>query len=119
MQEADGGFPPGSTLVISGRAPNVEFSQLADWEVHGETEEQPRVDKAEADSGWAPLCVPVYATKGTQVSKPLCYYELANVFVQRGKGGFIDTKKNLSKLETAGITHVVCVRQEIERNFIK
>ena len=28
-------------------------------------------------------------------------------------------KKNLSKLENAGITHVVCVRQEIERNFIK
>ena len=28
-------------------------------------------------------------------------------------------KKNLSKLEAAGITHVVCVRQEIEKNFIK
>ena len=28
-------------------------------------------------------------------------------------------KKNLSKLESAGITHIVCVRQEIEKNFIK
>ena len=28
-------------------------------------------------------------------------------------------KKNFSKLESAGITHVVCVRQEIEKNFIK
>jgi len=28
-------------------------------------------------------------------------------------------KKNLSKLESAGVTHVVCVRQEIEKNFIK
>jgi len=28
-------------------------------------------------------------------------------------------KKNFSRLETAGVTHVVCVRQEIERNFIK
>jgi len=28
-------------------------------------------------------------------------------------------KKNFSRLESAGVTHVVCVRQEIERNFIK
>lgn len=28
-------------------------------------------------------------------------------------------KKNLSKLESVGITHIVCVRQEVEKNFIK
>ena len=28
-------------------------------------------------------------------------------------------KKNLARLEQVGISHVVCVRQEIERNFIK
>jgi len=28
-------------------------------------------------------------------------------------------KKNLSRLESAGVTHVICVRQEIEKNFIK
>jgi len=28
-------------------------------------------------------------------------------------------KKNLSRLQSAGITHIVCVRQEIEKNFIK
>ena len=28
-------------------------------------------------------------------------------------------KKNLGKLEQTGITHIICVRQEIEKNFIK
>lgn len=28
-------------------------------------------------------------------------------------------KKNLAKLEQTGITHIICVRQEIEKNFIK
>ena len=94
-------FPDKDTLVIAGTVREPVWSTLGEWEIVDgckckDQDHEPPMDTRSPE--WRPLSVPIYATKdGDQ--KPLRYYPAQRLFVQLGRGGFIDTPARLTKLQ--------------------
>jgi hypothetical protein len=94
-------FPDKDTLVIAGTVGAPVWSTLGEWEIADGCvwKTQDREPPIDSDSRWQPLSVPIHATKGGEL-KPLRYYDAKcqRVFVQLGRGGFIDTPERRTKL---------------------
>ena len=88
--------------VLSGVGESATVTRLGDWSLPDGLKARTEDRNPDADADWAPLSVPIRATKDDS-EHDLRYYPKEHMWVQTGRGGFVTKKQELTKLKKSGL----------------